>query len=106
MNVKQFNEKNFLKKCFYGVLHDRKKAPIVHPLIDFTYLPTELYMSNPTYNEVYDLLTDLANKRSAKVKPELQDSFKLGYLKAYLVELIKNDTKLLEDLKYTLTIDL
>jgi len=60
-----------------------------------------------TYNEVYDLLTQLADKRSAKItNPDLRDSFKVGYLKAYLVEVIKDDPKLLSGLKYALNLDL
>lgn len=65
-------------------------------------------MSSPTYNEVYDLLTQLADKRSVKAisNPDLRDSFKVGFLKAYLVEVIKADPKLLEDLKFSLNLDL
>ena len=63
-------------------------------------------MPSPTYNEVYDLLTQLADKRSAKINNDLRDSFKVGYLKAYLVELIKDDPKLLKDLKSSLKLDL
>jgi hypothetical protein len=60
-----------------------------------------------TYNEVYDLLTQLADKRSAKItNPDLRESFKVGYLKAYLVEIIKSDPELLGGLKSALNLDL
>ena len=56
-------------------------------------------------DEIYNLLTELANKRSAKYSPEMQDSFKTGYLKAYLAQIIKDDPKLIADLKFVMTLD-
>lgn len=56
-------------------------------------------------DEIYNLLTELANKRSAKVRPELQDTFKVGYLKNYLAEIIKDDPKMIADLKFVMTLD-
>jgi hypothetical protein len=64
-------------------------------------------MSTPTYNEVYDLLTQLADKHSAKItNPDLRESFKVGYLKVYLVEVIKDDPKLFNDLRFSVGLDL
>lgn len=59
-----------------------------------------------TYNEIYDLLTALADKRSARYSGNTRESFKIGYLKAYLVEIIKNDPKLIADLQYVMTLDI
>lgn len=55
--------------------------------------------------EVYDLLTQLTDKRSAKLSPELKDTYKVGYLKHYLAEIIKDDPKLIADLKFVMTLD-
>lgn len=58
-----------------------------------------------TRDEINDLLNQMAEKRSTKVRPELKDSFKVGYFRGHLAEIIKNDPKLIDEFKFYMALD-